>query len=44
MCLKLKYDITKKEELLDRIEGYFRMVQEKEMSVLSRLVSELGSW
>ena len=43
MCLKLKYDITKNEDLLDRIEGYFRIVQENEMNVLPRLVGELES-
>lgn len=41
MSLKLKYDRTGNGRLLDKIEEYYKMIQEEETGVLPRLISEL---
>ena len=41
MNLKLKYDITKKEGLLDKIEEYYQRIQEMERYILPRIIHEL---
>lgn len=44
MTLKLKYDRTGDGKLPDRIEEYYKLIQEEEIGLLPRLIGELGCY
>lgn len=44
MSLKLKYDRTGDGRLLNKMEEYYKMIQEEERGVLTKLIGELENY